>query len=135
MSAELENLVKIGRIFPFTPAPKPLEELRASGRAKLKDAAKQDLSRPSQFDLAYGGTFALSLAALHATGHKPQDRIDAINTLTHTTTLAIGHRRVILRAHTLRNQAEYEGERVDDAQLVTDLIAAGNALAALLPSP
>lgn len=104
MSAALKNLAKIERIYPFTPAARTLQELRAAGRAKLTDAANPGLSLTSRFDLAYGAAFALSLSALHAAGYKPKDRVDAINCLEHTTALSLGHRRVIHRAHTMRNQ-------------------------------
>lgn len=135
MSAPLDNLVKVGRLAPFTPARTELENLRKSGRLRLRDSADTDLALESRFDLAYNGVFALALSALHASGYKPTDRIYALLTLEHTTSLTLGHRQVILKAHGLRNQMEYEGEQFADTRLLTDLIAAGNALAALLPDP
>lgn len=135
MSAPLDNLVKVGRLVSFSPAQAELANLRNSGRLRLRDSADTALAMESRFDLAYNGVFALALSALHASGYKPTDRIYALLTLEHTTTLTLGHRQVILKAHGLRNQMEYEGERFADMRLLTDLIAAGKALVALLPEP
>ncbi len=135
MSAELDNLVKVDRLTRFTPSAAELMSLRLSGRRRLQDGGSEALALESRFDLAYNGVFALALSALHAKGYRPRDRHDALQTLAHTTTLGLGHRQVILKAHTMRNQVEYEGGEVSDRRLLTDLLAAGAALAALLPDP
>ena len=84
MSAPLDNLVKVDRLAPFSSARTELENLRKSGRLRLRDSADTTLATESRFDLAYNGIFALALSALHSSGYKPTDRIYALLTLEHT---------------------------------------------------
>jgi len=67
-SAELENLVRIGKLKHEPPSQAELEALRRSGEARLADAERPDLSLESRFDLGYNAAHALSLAALRRLG-------------------------------------------------------------------
>jgi hypothetical protein len=95
-----------------------------SGRARLDDAARRDLSSESRFDLAYNAAHALSLAALRHAGYRPnRQRYVVFQALEHTLGLGPEVWRVLSRAHDVRNRSEYAGGSLD-ARLLEDTIAA-----------
>jgi hypothetical protein len=65
---QLDNLVRIGKLKPEPPATAELEGLLRSGIRRLDDAAREELSLVSRFDLAYNAAHALALVALRHTG-------------------------------------------------------------------
>lgn len=73
-SAELENLVRAGKLKREPPALKELRGLRKSGEARLKDAQRDELSFDSRFDLAYNAAHAFALFALRRTGYRSENR-------------------------------------------------------------
>ena len=60
-SGNLENLVKTNHLKAEAADRKEFDGLVRSGRARLTDARKSDLSCESRFDLAYNAAHALSL--------------------------------------------------------------------------
>jgi hypothetical protein len=52
-SAELENLVRLGRLKREPPVAEEIRGLLRSGEARLADAANRDLSLESRFDLLF----------------------------------------------------------------------------------
>ncbi len=132
-SEKLENLVRIGQLQKEPPRPDELAGLRKPGLARLADAERANLAFESRFDLAYNAAHALALYALRHRGYRAKNRYLAFQTLPHTTGLAIGHWRVLAKAHERRNLAEYEGYLEPDERLLTDVIAATQALIGLLP--
>src|SRR2546430_16874689 len=72
---------------PLTKEPADANEFAAllrSGRARLTDAAREDISMESRFDLAYNAAHALSLAALRHAGYRPnRQRYVVFQTLEH----------------------------------------------------
>jgi hypothetical protein len=138
-SAELENLVRIGKLKREPPSRAEFEGLRRSGEARLADAERPDLSAESRFDLAYNATHALSLAALRRLGYRSESRYIVFQVLPHTLGLGAPVWRVLARCHEARNVAEYEGDIDVDERLVADLIAAAkavrNALRGVEPPP
>jgi len=123
-SAELENLVRIGKLRPEPPVAAELEGLRRSGEARLRDAANPQLTLESRFDLTYSAAHAFALAALRRLGYRCDNRYVVFQALEHTLGLAPERWRVLAKAHGLRNEAEYEGLFSADERLVTDMIAA-----------
>lgn len=124
-SKELDNLVKLGTLKTEVPDSKEFEGLVASGRAKLTDAAKNDLSPESKFDLAYNAAHALSLAAMRWHGYRPNKfRFVVFQALPHTLGLDVGVWRVLDKSHNIRNTAEYEGHFNVDDQLLEELLKA-----------
>ena len=103
--------------------------LLRTGRARLHDAANLALSLESRFDLAYNAAHALCLAALRRHGFRARHRYIVFQVLPHTLGLGPEVWRVLAKAHDLRNLAEYEGHVDVDARLVTDVIAACEAVA------
>jgi len=125
-SAELDNLVRIGKL-KREPAPQAeIDGLIRSGEARLLDAANSSLSIESRFDLAYNAAHALALAALRRLGYRSESRFLVFQALTHTLGLPPAIWRVLAKGHDTRNLAEYEGSLEIDERLVTDLIEAAN---------
>lgn len=123
-SAELENLVKIGKLKREPPSARELQGLRDSALARLEDAHRADLRFDSRFDLAYNASHALALCALRRLGYRCDNRYLVFQTLAHTAQLPPEIWRVLAKAHERRNLAEYEGHLERDDQLLAELIAA-----------
>lgn len=123
MSSAFENLCGPGK--PLRAEPPDRSEiagLQKSAIARLNDAARQDLSIDSRFDLAYGAAHALCVAALRRCGYRAVQRYIVFQLLPHTLGLGPEVWRVLSHCHELRNLAEYEGElRVTD-ELLGELI-------------
>ena len=138
MSAELQNLQRIGKLKAEPPNARELAGLLASGQRRLADASRLDLAFDSRFDLAYNAAHALALYALRRLGYRSDNRYLVFQALPHTLGLPAAQWRVLARAHEQRNLAEYEGHLEHDDQLLVDLLAAtGLLLAAInqLPKP
>lgn len=123
-SKELDNLVERGTLKREAADQKEFEGLLDSGRKRLTDAEKPDLSPESRFDLAYSASHAFSLAALRWHGYRPDKRFVVFQALAHTLKLKPEIWRVLDKCHGVRNAAEYEGYFNADAQLLADLLAA-----------
>jgi hypothetical protein len=100
--------------------------LLASGRSRLSDAARTELSKESRFDLAYNASHALCLAALRRRGYRSSQRYVVFQVLSHTLGLGPEVWRVLDKAHRLRNAGEYEGFLDVDERLLEEVIAAAN---------
>lgn len=115
---KLENLARIGQLKAQPPSPKEFNGLLSSGKARLQDAQREDLSLESRFDLAYNAAHALSLAALRWHGFRSESRYQVFQCLQHTVDLDPAQWRVLDQAHRKRNLAEYEGHLDVDRSLV-----------------
>ena len=127
-SAELENLVRIGKLKREPPSRREFNGLLLSGTARLTDAANTELALESCFDLAYNASHALALAALRRVGYRSGNRHLVFQTLAHTANLPASVWRVLSMCHERRNLAEYEGIVDVDERLVADLVSAAKAL-------
>jgi hypothetical protein len=127
-SAELDNLVKIGKLKREPPGQKELAGLRESAESRLGDAERRDLKYDSRFDLAYAAAHALALFALRRMGYRSDNRYLVFQALAHTTDLALPSRRVLAKAHERRNAIEYQGSIERDERLLAELIGAARAL-------
>lgn len=132
-SDKLDNLVRNGQLKKEPPRSAELAGLRRSGLARIADAERGDLSFESRFDLAYNAAHALALYALRRMGYRSEHRYLVFQTLPHTVGLAVGHWRVLAKAHEKRNLAEYEGYLEQDERLLADVLAATHGLIAALP--
>ena len=97
-SENLENLVRVNQLKAEPPDRKEFERLVRSGRIRLADTRKSDLSYESRFDLAYNAAHALSLAALRRQGYRSENRYIVFQCLAHTLVLGAEHWRVLARA-------------------------------------
>ena len=95
-----------------------------SGRVRLEDAKRKDLSLEGRFDLAYNASHALALASLRWKGYRPDRRYIVFQCLEHTLGLDAKVWKVLDLCHTRRNRGEYEGFLDINEQLVQDLITA-----------
>jgi hypothetical protein len=114
----LENLARIGQLKVQPPNRKEFDGLLSSGKSRLQDAQRQELSLESRFDLAYNAAHALSLAALRWHGFRSESRYQVFLCLQHTVALEPAQWRVLDQAHRKRNLAEYEGHLEIDRSLV-----------------
>lgn len=126
--AQLDNLVRVGKLKVEPPAQAELDGLVRSGRARLKDAANPSLSPDSQFDLAYNAAHALSLAALRWHGYRSENRYLVFQCLEHTIKMPKEQWRVLDRAHNKRNAAEYSGDLDVDSELLAALVRVAREL-------
>ena len=119
---QLDNLVRIGQLHPEPRDEAEVEGLVRSGRIRLVDAAREDLSLASRFDLAYNATHSLALAALRHRGYRARSRYLVFQCLQHTVDLPPEQWRVLDQAHRKRNVAEYEGEVDTGPQLTAAVL-------------
>lgn len=129
-SAELENLVKIGKLKREPPSAKELEGLRKLGEQRLTDSAHKGLSFAGRFDSAYNAAHAFALHALRRQGYRSDSRYLVFQALAHTVGLPGETVRVFAKAHERRNAAVYEGAVEEDERLLAELIAAAKRLRA-----
>ena len=128
-SAELDNLVRVGKLKSEATAQSEFDGLVRSGSVRLRDAENEANSIESRFDLAYNAAHALSLAALRWHGYRSENRYLVFQSLTHTLKLPAEQWRVLDQAHRKRNLAEYEGDVENDEELVAALIRVAREVA------
>lgn len=121
-SAELENLVGIGKLKREPPSAKELQELRKLADIRLRDAERKDLAFENRFELAYGAAHALALFALRRTGYRSENRYLVFQALVHTAGLATASWRILDKAHQRRNAVEYRGVMQQDERLLEELL-------------
>ena len=131
-SAELDNLVRIGKLKREPPAARELKGLLASARERLVDADNATLAFASRFDLAYNSSHALAHFALRRAGYRCDARYLAFQTLPHTLGMPVDVWRVLAKAHERRNLAEYEGHLEHDERLLADALAAARRVLAAI---
>ncbi len=133
MLSALDNLAGPAKSLKAEPPDvREFEGLVRSGLARLTDARNKTLSLESRFDLAYNAAHALCLAALRRLGYRANHRYIVFQVLPHTLGLGPEVWRVLDTCHHMRNVAEYEGAMDVDARIVTDLLAACEAVATKL---
>ncbi len=126
---QLDNLMRIGKLKAEPPAEAELGGLLRSGRRRLVDAERAELSLESRFDLVYNAAHALALTALRAKGYRSESRYLVFQCLQHTIDLPNEQWRVLDQAHRKRNLAEYEGVMDVDEQLVDAMLRVAREVA------
>jgi len=129
---ELDNLVRIGKLKAEPPAANELAGLLRSGRVRLADAEREVLNIESRFDLAYNASHGLALAALRSCGYRSDKRYLVFECLEYSSALDPDQIRVFVKSHKHRNLAEYEGNFVEDEELLVKLIQVAQHLLAEL---
>jgi hypothetical protein len=126
--AELDNLVKIGRLKVEPASRKEYDGMVKSARRGLADAQNESIATDSQFDLAIEAAHKYALATLRREGYRSENRVTVFQALVHTIGLSPADLQTFLKAHNERNLAAYEG-RVDISEkLLAELIAAAKRL-------
>jgi len=124
MTSAFENLCGPGKALKAEPPDEAeIAGLLRSAQARLTDAAREDLTLNSRFDLAYGAAHAFCVVALRRCGYRASQRYIVFQLLPHTLGLGPEVWRVLSRCHELRNLAEYEGELQVTEELLEELIA------------
>lgn len=124
MNSALEQLADTGMIRREPMNDVEYQGMLSSGRSRLVDAQRTDLSRESRFDLAYNASHALCLAALRRSGYRSSQRYVVYQALPHTLGLGPEVWRILDKAHRLRNTGEYEGFLDIDERLLAEVIVA-----------
>jgi hypothetical protein len=124
MSSEpLDNLVKSNVLKAEPPDQAEFDGLLKLGTNRLKDGRNEANSPESRFDLAYNAAHALALAAMRWHGYRPdRQRFIVFQALQHTLNLPSEQWRVLDKAHSSRNLAEYEGYAEVDEQLLAEVL-------------
>lgn len=125
----LENLVAIGKLRVAAHSAGEIGTLIRRSVGLLRDAQVKRLALESRFSLAYGAAHGLALAALWRCGYRSDDRQTVFAALAHTTRLSHGSQRVLVSAHRIRNQMEYEADDRVDEGLLRSLVSATEELA------
>ena len=118
----LDNLVKVNQLKVEAADAKEFAGMLRAAETKLNDAQLAGLSEDSQFTLAYGAAYALSLAALRWHGYRSDSRYLMFQCLQHTLGLGRAKWRVLDKCHSARNLAEYEGHLDVNPQLLKELV-------------
>lgn len=118
----LQNLLKIGQLKEHPAEAAEVQRLLAAAARNLTDAAAATISAETRFDAAYKAVMQSALAALLATGYRPDtNRPGHHATLIQTLPLTIGlaQSRVIVldTLRRKRNLADYTGEDIDDSSV------------------
>jgi hypothetical protein len=128
-SKELDNLVQAELLKYEAADQKEFDGLLNSGRKRLDDAKKTELSPESKFDLAYGAAHAFALAAMRWHGYRPANkRFVVFQALAHTLGAEREIWRLLDKCHGVRNTFEYDGIFNVDSRLLTDLLSATEAI-------
>lgn len=104
--------------------------LCTSAGESLADARNPANRLGTRFLLAYAAAHAYSLAALRHAGYRARHRYIVFQVLPHTLGIGPAVWRVLSLAHDKRNLAEYEGHVEVSEQLVAELLAAAETVAA-----
>jgi hypothetical protein len=128
MNEELENLVRIRQLKKEPGSKAEFEGMVNSARRLLRDAGNEDLEAESRFDLAYGASHRLALAALRRQGYRSENRYTVFQSLVHTVGTDRVDVQIFSRAHNERNLAEYEGRSEVDRQFLVELIRCATTL-------
>lgn len=134
-SVALDNLVRAGSLKREPPDQAEFDGLLRLGTNRLKDAGNKDNSPEGRFDLAYNAAHALSLAAMRWHGYRPdRQRFIVFQALQHTLDLPPAKWRVLDKAHSSRNLAEYEGYFEVDEQLLAEVLTIAEIVRARVTS-
>lgn len=129
----LENLETLGLLLPLERSETEFTQLIEKAKDLHIDSKRRELSIQSRFQLAYEASFALALAALRWNGYRPSGkRYVAFQALRHTAELG-SEVALLIKAHSLRNEIEYDAEPFDDMRFLEELIAVNAILLDRVP--
>lgn len=120
----LRNLFKIGRIKEHPVDVEEIQKLLNAARRNLQDSRVTEVSPETRFDAAYKAIMQVALAAMMASGYRPDTNSPGhhqtvLQTLPITTGLTNERMLVLDALRRRRNLSDYTGEDVGDALAVT----------------
>jgi hypothetical protein len=127
----LENLVRARQLNVEAPDPREVANLIASAEARLRDAARRELSADSRFLLAYEASHGLALAALRDAGYRPSSsghRQVLFQVLEFTAGASTRLWQALAQYHDRRNKVQYEGAVAVSGTEAGDLLKLANEL-------
>ncbi len=122
-NANLLNLQKIGKLKSEAPDQGEFNSLVQGAGRRLADAANPVLSSDSRFSLAYDAAHSFALAALRWHGFRSENRYLVFQVLQHTVAFPVSKWRLLAECHEKRNRALYDGDPLDDEQLIKEFIS------------
>ncbi|MBS0571440.1 MAG: DNA-binding protein [Proteobacteria bacterium] len=128
----LENLARINRLQPHTPAREEIRKLLAGAARSLKDARNPGISDAARFTLAYTAIMEAAQAALFANGYRPSKsegghHMTMVQSLVHTIGLDPVRMKVLDNIRHKRNVIDYSGEDAEPSE-AAHAIASAQAL-------
>ena len=129
----LQNLLKIGRLKPHTPAAQEIARLLTAAKRNIADAHVKAVSAETRFDAAYKAIMQIALAAMLASGHRPSTSEPGHHqTLIQSLPLTVGISNddwVVLDAlRRKRNLSDYTGDPVESAAVAECIAQSENLL-------
>ena len=122
MPVSLANLLKIGRLKQHTPDATEIQRLLAAAARNLADARVSSISAETRFDAAYKVIMQCGLAALMASGYRPDTNqpghhLTVVQSLPLTIGLESKRMTVLDTFRRKRNMSDYTGADMDDASV------------------
>lgn len=129
----LDNLVKIGQLKAHTTSRAEIGDLLAAARRNLADARAENISTENRFDAAYKCIMQSALAALMASGFRPDTKKPGhhqttIQSLPKTIQLDAARVVVLDSLRSKRNLSDYTGKQIDPGSLATCIEEADRVL-------
>lgn len=117
----LDNLVKIGQLKPHATSRAEIGDLLAAAHRNLQDARAENISTENRFDAAYKCIMQSALAALMASGFRPDTKKPGhhqttIQSLPKTISLDVTRVVVLDSLRNKRNLSDYTGNRSTSAR-------------------
>jgi hypothetical protein len=133
----LENLVRIGKLKPHQATSEEIARLLVAAQRNIRDARVRGVSTETRFDAAYKAGFQCGLVALLARGYRPSTsepghHATVIQSLATTIDIASDQLIVLDKLRRLRNQSDYTGEDISEAETATCLRAVESLQALLM---
>lgn len=129
----LENLERLELLLPLEKSETEFLCLIEKAKELHTDSRRTELSIQSRFQLAYEASFALALAALRWHGYRPSgNRYVAFQALSHTVELG-REVALLIKAHEMRNEIEYDAEPFDDHRFLEELMSINEILLQRVP--
>jgi len=119
----LDNLARMGRLKVHGADAAEIADLLAAAHRNLADAAVDAISTENRFDAAYKCVMQGALAALMASGYRPDTKVPGhhqtvIQSLPKTVGLPAARLAVLDALRHKRNLSDYSGREIDSASLV-----------------
>lgn len=129
MNVSLQNLAKINKLEPHDTNREQVAQLLKSVSRALADAAVENISLETRFDVAYKAVMQLCMAALWSNGYRPSRSSPGhhqtmIQSLVHSMSVDNDEMRLLDTFRVKRNVIDYTGDLVDEGSVRECLEAA-----------
>ena len=122
MSAELNNLVNLGKLQPQPPRKSEIDGILQRAAEFLEGAQNASGPLSVRFSLAYSAAHAIALGALRMAGYRPAYRGVAFQCIVHVIPCSDDEAETLITAHEIRNNVEYDGLPDPHPGFVEDLL-------------